>query len=342
LSANNGLSCLIIGCGNIAGGYDADRSAPQRPPLTHAGAYLRNGGFVLTAGVEPDTKTREAFLHRWGIARGFGSMAELSGELETIDVVSICSPTPSHRADLAEALRLRPKVVFCEKPLASSVADAQTIVADCAAARTTLIVNYNRRWDPRVAEFREQLKSGEWGALRSVSGIYNRGVCNNGSHMVDLLHLLLGELTLRSTGKPVQDGLPGDPSIPLALDTASGVPVYISCGNAGDYSLFELQIVTERGILMMEDGGLFWRIRRARPSPVFRSYRSLGAGGRRVRGGLQEAMMRAVEEIANLARGPGAPSSSGPNALAALRICESALHLATGRQLPALQRQQTG
>ena len=49
---------------------DADR-APSTPPLSHAGAFLRHGGFHLAACVEPDADRRHAFMRRWGVAQGF-------------------------------------------------------------------------------------------------------------------------------------------------------------------------------------------------------------------------------------------------------------------------------
>ena len=54
---------LIIGCGAIAGGYDADRS-PQDWPLSHAGAIARDDRFELMACVDPNDATRNAFASR--------------------------------------------------------------------------------------------------------------------------------------------------------------------------------------------------------------------------------------------------------------------------------------
>ena len=50
---------LIVGCGNIAGGFDHEQPGTDTP-FTHAGAYCRHGGFALAACVEPDAERRAA------------------------------------------------------------------------------------------------------------------------------------------------------------------------------------------------------------------------------------------------------------------------------------------
>lgn len=116
----NPLSALIVGCGNIAGGFDSNRTAAEFP-YTHAGAYSRDGRFVLAACVEPDEKRREDFADTWGVPEQFRSIEEASSAGAQFDVVSICSPTPSHAQDVESALRLKPKLIFCEKPVTLSL-----------------------------------------------------------------------------------------------------------------------------------------------------------------------------------------------------------------------------
>ena len=67
---------LIIGCGNIAGGFDV-RHPSDAPPFGHAKAYLQHGGFSLVACVEPDASKRAAFQEQWGITQGANTLADL-------------------------------------------------------------------------------------------------------------------------------------------------------------------------------------------------------------------------------------------------------------------------
>jgi predicted dehydrogenase len=310
---------LIVGCGNIAGGFDIGRD-PQDWPYSHAGAYRRDGRFQVLACVEPDEARRHAFMESWDVSAGYRSIDEAVGG--QFDVISICSPSGCHAYDLEVALALKPKLIFCEKPVTTSLAETERLVAACANAGVMLAVNYSRRFDQEIVALQAQLEEGAWGALRSVVGTYNKGILNNGSHMLDLLSLLLGELDIVTVGKPVFDYFPDDPAVPVWLESASGVPVQLTCGHAGDYSVFELQFIFAEGILTMEDGGLFWRTRRAEDSRVFPGYRVIDAGQRSA-GGYPRAMLNAVNNVYEAIYKGGRLASSGDTALATQRICEA-------------------
>ena len=333
------LDVLLIGCGNIAGGFDAAREG--LPPLTHAGAFTEHPEFRLARCVDPDAARREAFQARWNVAEGAGSVAELCAEPGRFDVIGICSPTALHAAHLEAAIALLPRLIFCEKPVTPSVAETTRWVQSAADAGVLLAVNHTRRWAPDVVRLAAELRDGQHGAIRSISAVYNKGVLNNGAHMIDLLRLLAGELRVVHAGAPVADFWPDDPTIPAMLETADGVPVLLNMADARDYALFELTIVTEHAVIAMEEGGLWWRIRRAGESGAFAGYRALDAG-ERVPGEYVEAMRGAVANIAATLH-HGAPlASDGASALAAQQVCEAirgaasaASHSQTGAGKPA-------
>jgi len=287
---------LIIGCGNIAGGLDISR-ARHLPPLTHAGAYTQHGGFSLVGCVDPDVNQRRAFARRWGVERHFSKLTDLDFPRGTIDVISICSPTASHYEHLVRALDLHPRVIFCEKPLTTDVATTLQLVKDCSALGTVLIVNYSRRWDPSIADVIDQLKRGEWGIVRSIVGHYNKGILNNGSHMIDLLLRLVGPLELVATTSPRFDFAESDPTVAALLTAANGsVPVYLNPAHARDFSYFEIEIVCELGVLRMQSGGMFWQFREVMQSPHFNRYRTVNKGNI-IGGRYMESMALAIENI---------------------------------------------
>ena len=310
---------LVIGCGNIAGGFDAARDPPSRP-MTHAGAFSRHGGFALAACVEPDAAARAAFMARWAVPSGYASTSEVPPDAR-FDVIAICSPTVAHVADLRFAIARRPALIFCEKPIAPDLADAGACVDDCAAAGIVLAVNHLRRWAPDVVDIRDGLNAGRWGRIRAVSGTYNKGVLNNGSHLVDLIHYLSGEsLELDAAGRAVHDFWDRDPTVPALLHTSSGVPVQLATGDARDFTLFELRVTCERGTMAMLDGGARWVFRDVVPSRRFPGYSELGAP-REEPGRIDEAMTRAIAQI-HRALETGHPlASTGASAMAAQRLC---------------------
>lgn len=315
------FSTLIIGCGNIAGGFDADRTT-DAGPLTHAGAFRRHGGFSLAACVDPDVDRRDAFARRWEIPVSAASLGELDAAAGDFDVVSICSPNACHAEHLDAAIALRPRLIFCEKPVTESAAATRALVDRCSAAGILLAVNYTRRWAPDTIAIAEQIARGDWGAVRSVVGTYTKGVLHNGGHMIDLLQMLFGPIALIGAGAAVPDYWDDDPSVPALLVSERGVPIHLAVGDARDYALFELVIVTERGEIAMRDGGLGWTIRMAGDSAAFAGYRTLGAFEPRP-GRYDEAMLAAANNIAD-ALASGAPlASRGETALAAQTLCEA-------------------
>lgn len=319
MNSPDAWNVLIVGCGNIAGGFDADRPRDALP-LTHAGAFVRHGGFRLVACVEPDTERRRAFMTRWLVPQGHTSLDGLALQAGGFDVISICSPTKFHGDHIEAALRLRPRLIFCEKPVTTELAETRKWVDHCESAGVLLAVNHTRRWAPDIVRLRDELRAGNWGMLRSVVGHYNKGLLNNGGHLVDLLHFLLGPLELLSTAAPVHDFWPDDPTIPALLRTAAGVPVHLSAAHAADYALFELQLVTSTAVLAMEDGGMNWRVRRAADSPHFSSYKALDDGERRA-GEYAAAMLGAVANLHDALVDGTSLASSGRSALEAQRLC---------------------
>lgn len=320
------LTVLIVGCGNIAGGFDKGRKLTDFP-YTHAGAYIRDNRFKMAACIEPDEARRIEFMKEWNIQLGFSSIDEMLNLDCQFDVISICSPTTYHSHDIEVALQLNPKLIFCEKPITTSLLDTERLVQACKTANVMMAVNHTRRWDPSVSHLQADILSGRRGELRSIIGIYNKGILNNGSHMLDLLHFLVGPVSVVNVGKPVSDYLPNDPTIPVWLENEQGVSIHLACAHAEDYADFELQLIFSLGVLTMEEGGLYWRERRAVESATFKGYRKLDDGARYA-GEYPHAMVKAIDNIYRAIIRDDVLVSSGESALLAQRMCEKIKQMA--------------
>ena len=325
---------LIIGCGNMAGGYDL-RQPEEAMPLGHAKAFRQHGSFEVTACIDPNTRQREAFQHRWQVPQSFASWRDMSQQIGAFDVISICSPTGVHYEDIKAALALKPRLIFCEKPVTLRVDQTENAVTDCANHKVQLAVNHSRRWLPEVLRLRQQLTQGEWGAVRSVSAIYNKGMLNNGSHMLDLLLNLFGSLRITHVGDAVFDHFDTDPSVDACLLTSDGVPIQLNLAYAKDYALFEMQIVTEKGVINMEDGGARWRFRTPAPSIQLPGYNFLSNDKWLVRDDLP-LLRNAVAHLYDALSHGVALACTGLHALQAQALCEQIQQRALAR-LPSPQ-----
>lgn len=311
------IKTLIVGCGNIAGGFDVGQSGL---PSTHAGAYKYHDKFNITACVDPDQKKLEQFVVNWEVKHAFLNIEEVITSGLDFDVVSICSPTSFHYRDVCEALKLKPKLIFCEKPLAGNYEEAVAIKNMCNQTGVLLAVNHTRRWDPKVIELRNNIAAGELGEVRSVVGYYNKGILNNGSHMVDLLFNLFGSLNVVTAISVVNDYSEDDPTVTALLKTNSGLPVHLVAAHSSDYALFELEIIGSKQTITMRNGGFNWSSRLIIENSRFKGYKNLSKD-QYSDGRYMEAMVGAAENIYDAITQGEELLCTGQEACEAHKIC---------------------
>jgi myo-inositol 2-dehydrogenase/D-chiro-inositol 1-dehydrogenase len=84
-----------------------------------------------------------------------------------IDAVIIASPTATH-VDLLTASVRAGKAVLCEKPIDLDLARVDACWADIKGLDATVMVGFNRRFDPTFAEMRARVAKGEIGRLEQL------------------------------------------------------------------------------------------------------------------------------------------------------------------------------
>ena len=94
-------------------------------------------------------------------AKYFGDYRELLA-VDEIEAVSIVLPDHLHRQACEDAFAAG-KHVLVEKPLATTVKDAEAIVAAQKASGKTLMVNWSNRWMHSFAQTKEALEAGDLG-----------------------------------------------------------------------------------------------------------------------------------------------------------------------------------
>ena len=161
----------------------------------------------LVAGSSRDAGRRERFTERSSVPT-YASWQEML-EREQLDIVSVATYTPQH-AEIATACAERGvRAIFCEKPIASTVADAERMLTACKRAGSLLAVNHNRRFDLNFRRLRDLIARGELGDLTSASVQWGSGRLGNvGTHMFNALCMLSGRkvdavsATLDLAGRP--------------------------------------------------------------------------------------------------------------------------------------------
>jgi predicted dehydrogenase len=135
----------------------------------HARAVHAAGG-TLAAVADASADGIEASAQRLGALRGASSAQELVSSPD-VDVVHICTPNHLH-APLARLALEAGKHVICEKPLATTAADAAELVELARAAGVVAAVPFIYRYYPTVREARARVASGSSGPVHLVHGSY--------------------------------------------------------------------------------------------------------------------------------------------------------------------------
>ena len=95
------------------------------------------------------------------------SLAEIEAAGD-IDAVVICTPTDTH-ADLIERFARAGKAIFCEKPIDLDVNRVRRCLKVVEETGATLMVGFNRRFDPDFRAVRAAIDAGQIGRVEMVT-----------------------------------------------------------------------------------------------------------------------------------------------------------------------------
>lgn len=204
----------------------------------HAAAISATAGAEFVAVAEPFADAAKAMADQYGC--DIRTIDQIAAATD-IDGVIICTPTDTH-ADLIEQFVKAGKAVFCEKPVDLSVKRVQDCLKVVEATKGTLMVGFNRRFDPDFTGVKDAIDDGTIGKVEMVT-ITSRdpgappleyikrsgGIFRDMTiHDFDMARWLLGEevTEVQATGSVLVDeaiGKAGDyDSVNVLMKTASG------------------------------------------------------------------------------------------------------------------------
>ena len=162
-----------------------------------------------------DARAVGEFAERWGWEQALTDWKQ-AVENADVDLVDISAPGNVH-CEIAVAAAQAGKHVFCEKPLAFTVADSKKMLAAAREAGVKHMVNFNYRRCPAVSLAKQMIDAGEIGEIRHVRCTYlqdwlvdpefpmnwrlRRETAGSGAHgdlgahSIDLARFLAGEIS---------------------------------------------------------------------------------------------------------------------------------------------------
>jgi predicted dehydrogenase len=240
---------------------------------THAHA-ARAAGAQVTAILSSGPERTALAAAELGVPHAAASLAEL---IDRSDVVHVCSPNRWH-LDQSLAALAADRHVVCEKPLATTAADAQRLVA--AAEGVVATVPFVYRFHPMAREARARIAAGGIGRLLTVRGSYlqdwllepgdqnwrvdpaaggaSRAFGDIGSHLVDLLEFVTGDRIVRlaartQTAHPERGGsqVRTEDAVAVVVETAGGAigSLLVSQVAAGRKNALQIEVSGSAGAI---------------------------------------------------------------------------------------------
>ncbi|WP_339638929.1 Gfo/Idh/MocA family oxidoreductase [uncultured Sulfitobacter sp.] len=159
-----------IRLGMVGGGNDAFIGG------VHRIASRIDDRFDLVAGALSSTPEKSAAsAEALGIPRSYGSFEEMAeaeaAREDGIEAVSIVTPNHVHAA-AAKAFLAKGIHVICDKPLTSTLEDAEALEAAVARADALFIVTHNYTGYPMIRQARAMVEAGDLGDIRIVQAEY--------------------------------------------------------------------------------------------------------------------------------------------------------------------------
>ena len=147
----------IVGCGWVARDYVA--------PGMAASSAVR-----LAAVCDPDPAALGRIAPE---AIGIARETEWTGFLATPGLEAVYVATPNHlHRPIVEAAARAGKHVLCEKPMATSLADAEAMVAACRENGVRYATAFDQRFQARHRRLRELVRAGRLGEITAVRAHY--------------------------------------------------------------------------------------------------------------------------------------------------------------------------
>ena len=163
-----------------------------------------------------------------------------------VDIIHICTPNDRHKEALLSAMKHQ-KHIYCDKPLAATLAEAQEIEAALSAYRGTAQMTFHLRFYPATIRAKQLMEEGFLGQVLQFRACYLHAgsadpqaplkwklsaahgggvIADLASHVFDLVHHLLGDYAALSAlshmaypDRPCAD----DPSRRVRVDAEDSV-----------------------------------------------------------------------------------------------------------------------
>lgn len=277
------FNVVLIGAGSIGAMKPDDLDGPDKEyALTHASAlYKLKSYFNLVCIVDNNYEMAIKASEKWGCGSS-QYLGFLTAEFrKSIDVAVIAVNTENHLSMVQHSIVNFPnlKMIVLEKPCGDSTQECYQILSKSSENRfpIAVAVNYTRRYEPFHRIIASNILDGKYGKIYSARFHYTRGLKRDGCHAIDLANWFFGKCISaeKHSNFHIDDYSKEDLTIPVVAEYERCPLVTFNPCDGRKYSIFELEILTEKGKISIYESGQ--KIMLVKPSPdnVYGKYNSL-------------------------------------------------------------------
>jgi len=217
----------LIGCGNVG-------------IKRHLPVLMNIEEVEVVAISDIDSQALDQVEKKFGIENKYHNYLDLLDNAN-VEVVAVCTPLPFH-FEVALAALDAGKHVFIEKPLVTTLGEADFLIDKAVTTGNKVYVGFNKRWHHLVRRGREIVKNGLLGPVSVINCVYTTGhttkalpdwrirrekgggsLIENGVHLYDLWRFLLRRDVVEVFAQSRSDvNCDDEPSV-ITAKTADGV-----------------------------------------------------------------------------------------------------------------------
>lgn len=154
------LKVAVVGCGSIA----IHRHVPE---------YAANPNVELVAFCDLNIEVAQKLADQYGVKQVYDSHEAMLKEAK-MDAVSVCTQNVDHARVSIDAANAGCHVL-CEKPMATSIEEAQQMIDAAKANNVKLMIGHNQRLMPPHVKAKEILQSGKIGKPLTFKTTFGHG-----------------------------------------------------------------------------------------------------------------------------------------------------------------------
>ncbi len=297
----NKYKVLLVGLGKMGFKYINDKEISKTVKFsTHIQVINNHESFSLFGAIDNLEENLNLFSETFNF-KNVGTDISCLEDLDLVDVLVLATP-PKNRFKFLEFLP-NLKALIVEKPLGSNLKESKKLIDNCRTRNIITQVNFNRRTDLVMQELAKGELKRKIGFIQCGFGVYGHGILNYASHKIDLVRMLVGEITrVQSLPNPCygrKGPISDDLNIPFVL-YVDQKPFSFSPIDYSFYREGSLDIWGSKGRIEILQEGLNYKFSEISPCRSASGFSELNSQNTKfLQTGYGDSMFYLYDEVAN-------------------------------------------